>query len=344
MEEFDIKSLADMKISSLMKTEYKIQNGFPNGKEFGEYRIENTMPFHIRVSDKNMIIFQIVETDNETICISDYIFNKSMTLRCESNSQILEFYSTLYGSIKLHLTNDKIRICNFGHYNCITAPAVSNIVTLSGKIRTFDSHPKIQYFDQLTEQYPTLSPVKKAYLKKRTATVHPDAGCMTTQALLNCIEFIRSVHEENISRKKRTEQYRKIIDELLSPKGKTLEKLHLTYDQINALSILANHLRQYTENNYTIDDLQKLVRGKFAFTTKKLRAAFEAVFNKTPTEFIKATKMHQAKTYLDTGLPEKEVAERIGYENLSNFEKSFQKYFGTTVKEYKTEIKSNINK
>jgi AraC-like DNA-binding protein len=113
--------------------------------------------------------------------------------------------------------------------------------------------------------------------------------------------------------------------EMLNPK----KKYKLTADDVLKLKKVERILNSPGKSPPTITALAK----KASMTKLRLSHAFKQVYGSSIYNYFQNQRMQKAHELLSTGnFSVKEVAEKLGYKNLSNFVLAFTKQFNTTPK------------
>lgn len=119
--------------------------------------------------------------------------------------------------------------------------------------------------------------------------------------------------------------FTKMHAEMLNPKG----KYKLTADDIVKLKKVEAVLNSPGKSPPNIDGLAK----KYSMTKAKLSHAFKEVYGTSIYNYYQHQRMQKAHELLSTkSLTVKEVSEKLGYTNLSNFVLAFTKQFNTSPK------------
>ena len=88
-------------------------------------------------------------------------------------------------------------------------------------------------------------------------------------------------------------------------------------------------IRQYIDNHYTEDLSLESLSAEFFISTSFLVHAFKREIGESPINYLINRRMGEAQRYLSfTDLPVAEISWRVGYENVSYFNKIFQKRTG----------------
>lgn len=119
--------------------------------------------------------------------------------------------------------------------------------------------------------------------------------------------------------------FTKMHAEMMSPKG----KYRLTADDIVKLKKIEAILNSPGRSPLNVAALAK----KAAMTKLKLSHAFKQVYGTSVYNYYQNQRMQKAHELLSAGdLSVKEVSEKLGYTNLSNFVLAFTKHFQTSPK------------
>ena len=109
-------------------------------------------------------------------------------------------------------------------------------------------------------------------------------------------------------------------------------------------SDVANSVRKYIDANYSNCELSMNdISGELCINQTYLRKMFKSETGMTLTEYITKIRLEKAKSIiLETGAGLTEVAEKVGYSDVSYFSKAFKKYFGVSPSHIKGEQKEII--
>jgi len=119
--------------------------------------------------------------------------------------------------------------------------------------------------------------------------------------------------------------FTKMHAEMLNPKG----KFKLTADDIVKLKKVEAILHSPGKSSPDIEALAK----KYGMTKVKLSHAFKEVYGTSIYNYYQHQRMQKAHELLSTGsFTVKEVSEKLGYTNFSNFVLAFTKQFNTSPK------------
>lgn len=96
-------------------------------------------------------------------------------------------------------------------------------------------------------------------------------------------------------------------------------------------SMLAEHLKQFVEENYLDPELNvQSIADHFYLTRQTLRNHFYRKFNRNIQEFLTSLRMQRAQRLIDEeGLDKNKVFDQVGYLDYSSFRKAYKRYTDT---------------
>ena len=343
MENFDISSLASIKIYDSNQRELPIVEGFPASKKVKEetYRIQNSTAYHIAINEKNWILMQVIDLKMSIMVVTDYIIENKMTLHSVSNSPILELYATFYGGAHIHLKKSAIQSAFEGNFNLYTAPTEANIVTIDRKIRTVDHHFAPGFLERYSKKFPALKKIIQAHQNGQTASLNKTSRVMSLKSayLTHCL--INKINNDTIKDDDKYKAVKNIIKSFLRDtidNTPTILEARLSDQHIKAIAYTFNHVEEYLENSYNMQDLAALANQIIYTTEAQIRKACKLLFNLPPMQYIRKIKMHVAKKMIRRGEKESVIAAQLGFKTLSHFETAFKSVYKMSPKQYRLSV------
>ncbi len=101
------------------------------------------------------------------------------------------------------------------------------------------------------------------------------------------------------------------------------------------MSSLAKTLKDYLEQNYQHALSNRQIEEKMGYSNYYLRKMFKEQYNILPNEYLQQLRMDSAKRLLLQGVPVKNVALQVGYEDPLYFSKVFKKHTKCSPSDYK---------
>lgn len=158
--------------------------------------------------------------------------------------------------------------------------------------------------------------VKKYGLDKYFLQMHehyaaglPESGILCTSLLLKMLLDVNRVYEE-------------------SRQTQTQEEGSLAHSE--KIDDIVRYISEHLEERITLDDLTK----KFYLSKYYLCHEFKKVTGFTVFDYIRYKRILSAKTKFQNGQPISEVWRDLGYEDYSNFYRTFKKITGMSPREY----------
>lgn len=160
-----------------------------------------------------------------------------------------------------------------------------------------------KYFQQMQECY---------------AANLPESGILLTSLLLKMLLEVNRAYDE--SRQTETE-----------------EEGNLTHSE--KIDDIVRYISENLEEKITLDDLTK----RFYLSKYYLCHEFKKVTGFTVFDYIRYKRILSAKTKFQNGQPINEVWRELGYEDYSNFYRTFKKITGMSPKEYLVSVSERKN-
>lgn len=108
---------------------------------------------------------------------------------------------------------------------------------------------------------------------------------------------------------------------------------YLDNPDVNNINLAMKYMRQNLNCNFRMED----IAAHSGMGYSKFRKQFKEYTGFSPAQYFLRLKMERAKDYLlNTLLPCKEIAFRLGFDSASHFNKLFRLYQGQTPKEYRS--------
>lgn len=334
--------LQDMAIYDLNGKKYKTQRGFPPGSKYARYRIPNTEPYFIQIDNIGVIIMQVITILKGLNTITDYCLSKENEFRASADQYFIELFATLKGYIKYHMDGDKVRVAKAGCYNFIAASSFDNRATVPAcHIRTMDFHLEPERLQDLSTEYPILTPLIKRSKKPRLVALHKDSGKLTLHSTCLYYQYIDKIAKTNPDNATRTEMFIAILDSILNPKGVLLEDSSIKDMAVESLAAVIAYIQEYFDRPISCNELEIESQQIYPLRQAQIRAGIKEIYGMSTMQFIRFTKIEIAKQKLLEGETELSVALLLGYteKELSKFERHFKQVTGISLKDFKTQIK-----
>ncbi len=179
-------------------------------------------------------------------------------------------------------------------------------------------------------------PVRESQLLRMLEVISPNlcerllqgARCFSiSDALIAEVEYL--IYRCNLLGEEQIDQKNGLLCSAVLLLLQELNRIHLNVDE--ALTPFMKKLIPLTEKKeflrYTVADLQRALN----YSSAHLNRLFATHFQVTPREYLQKHKFRYARNLLQsTDMGMQEIAEEIGYSNLSHFFSNFKKYYGIT--------------
>ena len=101
-------------------------------------------------------------------------------------------------------------------------------------------------------------------------------------------------------------------------------------DEYNAVFRAIGHVRENFQNKVSPDELERLT----GTNKRRLCEGFLRLTGMTTGQYVLNYRLTAAKAYLVQGMSVSEVCERTGFDNFSNFSRTFKNHVGLSPKQY----------
>jgi len=118
------------------------------------------------------------------------------------------------------------------------------------------------------------------------------------------------------------------VNDIYSANDKTLDVTNREYKE------QLNNIMEYIKNNLTDDLRLDVLMNKFYMSKTYINKIFRQTIGMTPRQYIIYWRVMKSREFLKQGISVNQVRELVGYDNTSEFIRTFKKLMGCTPKEY----------
>lgn len=116
----------------------------------------------------------------------------------------------------------------------------------------------------------------------------------------------------------------------------------LSDESVRSQSDYLTIMRQFMNENYSMPCSLEFFEQKLGISRYRLCREFSAAFHLTPGKYLQSVRIDRAAALLrDTSLSVREIAEQVGYDNISHFISLFRRETETTPGAYRTEARKH---
>lgn len=268
--------------------------------------------------------------------IGDYkIYDKApISYEVEHDYMDFEYAITGLAHNEVKLDCDKTKYSySQGKYTLQYFPGCSGVarVTSDSGIKAVSMFVSLDLIRNFMGQYNHLLPGRINDIVFKNKTEHPffHSGIIPDQiaALVNEIFFcqykepLRKIFLEG----KALELFSRTMNEIITPESSTRKSVQLKTSEIEVV----HHIKNVVENNLQNPPSLFKLSQEAGMSHPKLNLFFKNVFGKTIFEYLREERFKKAKLLLIEGkMNVTEVANEVGYNNLSHFAKAFRSQYG----------------
>ena len=278
------------------------------------------------------LLFHELKQKEFSIRQNNFRPQQTLHLHTTISSPSLAFHYTLKKDIRYEISGFPEACIRKNEYNLVYVPKVDWEYNFeNAEYACFGIHFTPQYLKECGESFPELAnPIAQFLTNVEHKTPaqfrasHLSASgemSVVIQNILNCT--FTGITKTNYLKLKVSEllflSLRQIIEEGRKP------ELAMAEEDIQKLLKLREMFTTRPGTQYTLLDLVK-ISGLNEF---KLKTGFNKLFKSSPIEFMRGIYLDHSRTLLlESNLSIQEIADEVGYTNLSNFSAAFKKRFG----------------
>jgi len=231
-----------------------------------------------------------------------------------------------------------------GHFNLYYQPYVKNQVCMTpGRIYSlFSVYFSAVFLERWVPACPALAKLLQKAYQSEPAVLCP-CNQVTSVEMGKTIHEILGTHSFTIglpyyTSVKINELFFMVVDKVNHCPSTTQRRLHR--GDVQRFSEMKEVLLKSMDRPLSLKQLSR----QFGINVKKIKEVFKLLYEKSPFDFLLATRMEKAKELLrGTNLSIEDIGENVGYDNRHSFSKAFRKYAGqppASYRKYKNETAS----
>ena len=275
---------------------YSESNYINISREFGIKYAENPLPNKANLHVHDAYEITLILSDDVNVFVND------------------EYYPVPFGALMIFNTMDSHRIEYKG----------------DGIYRRFVLHFKPEFLSKLDTLSHKL--LRSFFLRNFEK---PNLLILTEDELSDTVEFynrMRKIRDKEFMKKERMTfalaEFLVFVNEMYFTKNE--KKLPINYNEYGAIykAIL------YIQENYSGDLTRKTLSTITGINERTLCEHFKNVTGMTTNQYILSYRLSVAKSLLLNNIPTTTVSEKTGFDNYSNFSRTFKNHVGLSPKQY----------
>jgi len=276
------------------------------------------------------IMLQQINAGQFTFSYDIYRIHEDLALDFSSDDDAIFTHIALRGNMRHDFTGIGPMYLKSGQFNFLYYPRVEGTTYLehNNEYRTFNAYYSTDLLRELLPHFPFLEQVLHNIALGRHGILFKNNGCINAQIRDLAVHAINCPFEEDLRAFYFDIKMKEFLLLLLMQERKGLVSLDkLTKTNFDSIHESRQIIDTRFDAHITLSDIARQV-GLNEF---KLKAGFRRMFGIGMFEYLLKTRMQKARTLLlETQLPIKDVARRIGYTSKQSFQNAFKKYFDET--------------
>lgn len=291
-----------------------------HNSELSRYAIpQGQLQFVQQAIGSDMFMVQAEYNISEDVQIAGKGDSCLLEIQCNLSSQDI-FYRTKYSGDQ----QSKMQSANISFLAADDNQA--DIFFQEGAIyETFDIHISTHCLTKYAGESRKMDAFINEIAAGRSAMLSP-TGISTQGAIYQCIQSMRGCSFDGLTRKIYLEsKVYELIALLHDGAEQTASNFVLNTRDIEAIHLAAALIKQNLAQPLTILKLARDV----GINQTKLKMGFKTLYQKTIFGYLQTFRMNEARRYLlDSQLPIEQIAQLVGYQNVSNFSAAFKRTQG----------------
>jgi AraC-like DNA-binding protein len=295
-----------------------------------------TLPGHVpsvAAASFGHVIWQEIPCNGITIRMQHYLLNHGCRFTCIEEKPVLKLQMQVTNHVQYHLEGLGNNIFYEHGYNLLYMPHPQSQLHFPSE--GIYSSLEICYPEnsllKLQSSFPLMSHFLKRVQRQEPAMLMP-VNQISTRSLLDLINqlllVMQRTSDKTFLRTRTVEVLAQCLDDM--SRHPQLQPVTLPLEDAPGIYHVRNLLLEQYEQNWTMKKLSE----KTGLNNYKLEMGFQQLYGQSPADYLRDVRMEKAWQLL----PGKkysvaQVADMVGYTNLSAFSKAFKKYHHITARQ-----------
>ncbi|HEY1200513.1 MAG TPA: AraC family transcriptional regulator [Niastella sp.] len=277
------------------------------------------------------ILFQQLQSNGIFIRLQHFLVNRSCTFTMQEDEPMLKLRFHLTNHIQYHLEGLGNVIFYEQGYNLLYIPFQSNRVHCQhpGIYFTVDVHFPTYTLCQKLPPLVLMNDFQKKVMHLQPAMLAPVNQVASRTLLTHVHQLIYSGKRATTSLHSRSLALLTLCLENISDHP-VWEPVTLSTQEAQAIYLARTHMEENLKHEWTLKELTQLT----GLNDYKLKTGFQQLYHSSCADYLRDIRMEKAWQLLSgKKFSVSQVAEEVGYTNLSAFSKAFKKYYNITARE-----------
>lgn len=277
------------------------------------------------------VLFQQIQSNGIFIRLQHFLLNRGCTFTMMEYEPLLKLRFHLINHIQYHMEGLGNLVFYEQGYNLLYIPFQNNRLYFqnAGVYFSIDIHFPVYVLSQKLPPLVLMNEFQKKVLHQQPAMLVPVNQVASRSLLTNVHQLIQSGKRSTASLHSRSLTLLNLCLENIS-EYPVLEPVTLSMQEAQSIFMARTKMEDNLKQEWTIKELTQLT----GLNDYKLKIGFQQLYHSSPADYLRDIRMEKAWQLLSgKRYSVSQVAEEVGYTNLSAFSKAFKKYYHITARE-----------
>ncbi|THU40397.1 helix-turn-helix transcriptional regulator [Niastella caeni] len=277
------------------------------------------------------VLFQHIQSNGILIRLQHFLLNRSCTFTMLEYEPLLKLRFHLTNHIQYHIEGLGNLVFYEQGYNLLYIPYLNNRLHFqeAGVYFSIDIHYPVCTLSQKLPPLVLMNDFQKKVIHQQPAMLVPVNQVASRSLLTHLYQLIytgkrpgATLHSKSLA----------ILHQCLESISEhpVWEPISVSMEEAQVIYMARTHMQENLHQEWTIKELTQLT----GLNDYKLKTGFHQLYHSSPADYLRDIRMEKA-WHLLSGKKRSvsQVAEEVGYTNLSAFSKAFKKYYNITARE-----------
>ena len=277
------------------------------------------------------VLFQQIQSNGIFIRLQHFVLNRGCTFTLLEYEPLLKLRFHLINHIQYHIEGLGNLLFYEQGYNLLYIPYQHNRLHFqnAGVYFSIDIHFPVYILSQKLPPLVLMNDFQKKVLHQQPAMLVPVNQVASRSLLTSLFQLMQAGKRSSISLHSRSMALLSLCMETIS-EHPVWEPVTLSMPEAQAVYLARARMEENLKLDWTIKELTQLT----GLNDYKLKTGFHQLYHSSPADYLRDIRMEKAWQLLSgKKYAVSQVAEEVGYTNLSAFSKAFKKYYHITARE-----------
>lgn len=277
------------------------------------------------------VLFQQLQSNGICIRLQHFLLNRGCSFTMVEYEPFLKLRFHLINHIQYHIEGLGNLLFYEQAYNLLYNPYPHNRLHFqnAGVYFAVDIHYPLEILSQQLPPLVLMNDFQKKVIHQQPAMLVPVNQVANRSLLTNLLQLLYAGKRSNVSLHARSMALLHLCIENIS-EHPVWEPVTVSMADAQAIYLARTRMEENLKQDWTIKELTQLT----GLNDYKLKTGFQQLYHSSPADYLRDIRMEKAWQLLSgKKFAVSQVAEEVGYTNLSAFSKAFKKYYHITARE-----------